>query len=70
MDRNIEWPWSSQEEAEWKTVLEERDHDLLDEELIDGAIEDGTAGSSYILGPPREEKPAEDSTPEKYSVTA
>jgi hypothetical protein len=69
MDRSTEWPWSWEEEAEWKAELEERDYDFL-EELIDSAVEDGTTGSSYVLGPPQEEEPAEDSTPEKYLVTA
>jgi len=65
MDRSTEWPWSWEEEAEWKAELEERDYDFL-EELIDSAVEDGTTGSSYVLVPPQEE----DGTPEKYSVTA
>ena len=69
MDRSTEWPWSSEEEAEWKAALEDRDYDVLDE-LIDSAVEDGTTGPSYVLGPLREEEPGEDSTPEKYLVTA
>ena len=75
MDRSAEWPWSWEEEADWKAELEERDHPFLEglidfEELIDSAVEDGTTGSSYVLGPPQEEEPTEDSTPEKYLVTA
>ncbi len=69
MDRRTEWPWSSEEEAEWKAELEERDYDFL-EELIDSAVEDGGTGSSFVLGPPQEEEPGEDGTQEKYSVTA
>ena len=69
MDRRTEWPWSWEEEAEWKAELEERDYDFL-KELIDSTVEDGTTGSSYVPGPPQEEESAEDSTPEKYSVTA
>jgi hypothetical protein len=68
MDRSTEWPWSWEEEAEWKAELEERDYDFL-EELIDSAVEEGTTGSSYVLGPPQMEETAEDGTPEKYSVT-
>lgn len=69
MDRSTEWPWSWEEDAQWKAELEERDYDLL-EELIDNAVEDSTTGSSYDLALPQEEEPAEDSAPEKYLVTA
>ncbi len=69
MDRRTEWPWSSEEEAEWKAELEERDYDFL-QELIDRAIEDGTTGSSYVLGPSQAEEPVEDGIQERYSVTA
>jgi len=68
MDRT-RWPWSWEEEAEWKAELEERDPDFLDG-LIDSVVEDGTDGSSYVLGFPQMEEPAEDSTPDKYSVAA
>lgn len=69
MDRRTEWPWSLEEEAEWKAELEERDYEFL-QELIDRTVEDGTTDSSYVLTPPQEEDPAEDGTQEKYSVTA
>ncbi len=69
MDTSTEWPWSWEEEAEWKAELEARDYDFL-EELIDSAVEDGTGDSSYVLGPTQMEEPAEDGNPEKYSVTA
>jgi hypothetical protein len=69
MDRNTEWPWSWEEEVEWKTDLEERDYDFI-EELIDSAIEDGLTGSRYVLGPPQEEELTDDGSPEKYLVTA
>lgn len=69
MDRSTEWPWSWEEEAEWKAELEERGSDFL-QELIDNAGEDGTTGPSYVLSFPEEKEPAEDSSPEKYSVTA
>lgn len=68
MDRSTDWPWSWEEEVEWKADLEERDYDFL-EELIGSAFEDDTAGSRYVLGPLRQE-PTEDGTPEEYSVTA
>ena len=48
MDRSTEFPWSWEEEAEWKADLEERDRDFLEglidlEELIGSAVEDGAA---------------------------
>ncbi|MGB2602662.1 MAG: hypothetical protein WBC78_03650 [Candidatus Sulfotelmatobacter sp.] len=67
MDRSTEWPWSSEEEAEWKAELEERDYDFL-EELIGSAVED--TGTSFVLAPPQEEELREDGTQEKYLVTA
>jgi hypothetical protein len=68
MDRT-EWPWSWEEEAEWKAELEER-HDFL-EELIDSVAEDGIlAGSRQIFGPPQQEEPVGEDTPENYAVTA
>lgn len=69
MDRRTDWPWSWQEEVEWKAELEERDNAFL-EELIDNAIEDGIAGSPYVLKPWQEEESAEEGAPEKYSVAA
>ena len=39
MDRQAEWPWSWEEEAEWKAELEERDNAFV-EELIEDAVED------------------------------
>ena len=46
MDRSTEWPWSWEEEGEWKAELEERDHEFLEglidlKELIDSAVEGG-----------------------------
>lgn len=69
MDRRIEWPWSWEEEAVWKSELEERDSDFI-EELIDRSVEEGRTGSSYVLGPPQEEELVEEVTPENYSLTA
>jgi len=68
MDRSIDWPWSWEEEVEWKADLEERDYDFL-QELIDNAVENDGAGSRFVLESPPEE-PAEDATFEKYLVTA
>ena len=68
MDRNMDWPWSWEEEVEWKADLEERDYDFL-QELVDNAMEDTMASSGYTLGPLTEEL-TEDVTPEKYVVTA
>jgi hypothetical protein len=68
MDRRADWPWSWEEEAEWKAELEERDDDFL-EELIDNAG-DSTNDSQYVLEPGQEKESSEDSTPEKYSVVA
>jgi hypothetical protein len=69
LDWRTEWPWSSEEEAEWKAELEERNDDLL-EELMGGVVEEGIAGSRYGIGATQQEEPAEDTMPEKYSVTA
>jgi hypothetical protein len=69
MDSGPEWPWSWEEEADWKADLEERQNDFL-EELLDSVVEDGTAGSSFVVELALAEDRAEDSTPEKYSVTA
>ena len=68
MDRSTDWPWSWEEEVEWKADLEERDYDFL-EELIDSAFEEDTTGSRYVLRPVQQEA-TEDSAPEEYSVTA
>lgn len=67
MDRT-DWPWSWEEEVEWKADLEDRDYDFL-LELIDNAIEDSTRDSPDILRSLRE-KPSEDVTSEEYFVTA
>jgi hypothetical protein len=69
MDRRTDWPWSWEEEAEWKAELEERDYDFI-EELIDNAVEDVITGSQYVLGPRQEQESADDAAPEKYRVAA
>jgi len=67
MDRSTDWPWSWEEEVEWKADLEERDYDFL-QELIDNAVEESTTASPFVLGPSPEE--ATDATPDEYLVTA
>ena len=68
MDRRTDWPWSSEEEAEWKAELEEKDNDFL-EEMIDSAADNGLTGSPYV-SEPRETQGSEGATPEKYLVAA
>ena len=68
MDRSIDWPWSWEEEIEWKADMEERDYNFI-EELIDNAVEDSATVSGYIL----ESFPqgvSEDDSSEKYCVMA
>lgn len=48
MDRHSDWPWSWEEEVEWKEDLEERDYDFL-EELIENAVEEVVADSRGVL---------------------
>jgi len=67
MDHKTDFPWSWEEEVEWKADLEERDYDFL-QELIDNAIEPGT---TLTLSVPTSspEKTSEDAV-EEYVVTA
>ena len=65
MDWRTEWPWSLEEEAEWKSELEKREQG--DEELMDEIIA-GDGSSCDVISIPNEE-PAEDSIPQKH-VTA
>ena len=67
MGRRTEWPWSLEEEAEWKAELEEGAQDFV-EELMGDNVEDDLSSSPDVIGTP-EKEPA-DSIPEKYSVTA
>jgi hypothetical protein len=74
MDGRAEWPWSWQEEIEWKAELAERDYVFL-EELIDDAVEDGMTTSDFVPGPRQDGEPEKDGTqelaaPEKYLVAA
>lgn len=68
MDRSIDWPWSWEEEIEWKAELEERDYGLI-EELIDSAVEDSPSVSGYALESFPQEL-WEDPSAEKYCVVA
>lgn len=68
MDRTTDWPWSWEEEIEWKADLEER-KDTFVQELIDNAIEDRAADSRDVLVPPREER-SDDARPDPDFVTA
>ncbi len=64
MDKRTEWPWSLEEEAEWKAELARREQDSP-EELMDETI-GIELGDMFDLS---EEEGAE-GIPEKYSVTA
>ena len=68
MDRTEMWPWSIEEEAQWKADLEERNDEVL-EQLIETASEGGIPGSRYVFGALQKEEPAEEGAPEKYLVT-
>lgn len=68
MDRRTDWPWSSEEEAQWKAELEEEENDFLGE-MIDSAVDNGLTGSPYV-SEPRQTQQSEDVTPEKYLVAA
>lgn len=68
MNRSLDWPWSWEEEIEWKADLLERDDDFV-QELIESVVEDSATDSRYSLGSPPQE-PSEDATVEKYFVTA
>ncbi len=64
MDKRTEWPWSLDEEAEWKAELERREQDSV-EELIGETIENE---SGDVFGISEEE--GAEGIPERYSVTA
>ena len=68
MDRSTDWPWSWEEEVAWKSDLEARDYDFL-EDLIGNAVEDGATGLQDVPSPPHEQ-PTDDAILEEYSVTA
>jgi hypothetical protein len=68
MNRSLDWPWSWEEEIEWKADLLERDDDFV-QELIENAIEDSATNSRYSPDSPPEELSGDD-TVEKYLVTA
>jgi hypothetical protein len=66
MDRT-NWPWSWEEEVEWKSDLEERDYDFL-QQLIDNITEDRSSDAAYIPG--SLEESAQDAAFEEYMVKA
>ena len=68
MDRSTDWPWSWEEEIEWKADLEERDYEFL-LELITTAIGDSDADLRYGLGS-IPDKSSEDALAEEFPVTA
>ncbi len=68
MNRSLDWPWSWEEEIEWKAGLLERDDDFV-QELIENAVEYGATNSWYSPDSPPEELSGDD-TVEKYLVTA
>ena len=67
MDRNIDWPWSWEEEIEWKADQEERDYSFI-EELIDNAVADGASLSGY--SPESFPQELSEDNSEKYCVMA
>ncbi len=67
MDIRTEWPWSLEEEAEWKAELARREQDRS-EDLM-GETVDEVSSLGDIFGIPEEES-GDGITPEKYSVTA
>jgi len=64
-----DWPWSWEEEAEWKAELEERDYDFL-EELIDSAAEIAETSSRDVLLEAAEKEEGSNEEPEAYLITA
>jgi len=68
VDKRVEWPWSLEEEAEWKAELEQKDSGLV-EELIADAMESASESAREVVVPV-EATSTEESLPEKYLVTA
>jgi hypothetical protein len=61
-DPRIEWPWSLEEEIQWKAELAKRDADL---EGADAELDENPAGATDS-----QEEPAENPPTKKYLVTA
>jgi hypothetical protein len=61
-DPRIEWPWSLEEEIQWKAELEKREADL---EGAEADLEEAPAEGAFTR-----EQEAEDSPANKYLVTA
>ena len=68
MDRSTDWPWSWEEEVEWKVDLEERDYEFL-QELIDNAVENAITDAHYGTESLPEEL-SQDAEADEYLVTA
>ncbi len=66
MDIRTEWPWSLEEEAEWKAELTRREQESV-EDLM-GETVDVLSSSGTIFGISEEES-GDGITLEKYSVT-
>lgn len=67
MDRHAVWPWSWEEETEWKAELEERDYDFV-EDLIEDAVGESTVDAGYVLGVEAEDESSGERAPDKYLV--
>jgi len=67
MDWRTEWPWSLEEEAEWKSELEQRKPGIV-ENLLDQVVEDEQSSSGDVVDTTEGESVGA-STPEKYLVT-
>jgi hypothetical protein len=65
-DLRTEWPWSLEEEIQWKARLEQQEADL--EDMID--LEAEPTESPDIVRPQQQEVAADDVRVEKYLVTA
>lgn len=61
-DPRIEWPWSLEEEIQWKAELAKRDAAL---EEADAELDEAPAGATDS-----EEEPVQNSPANKYLVTA
>jgi hypothetical protein len=68
MNKSTDWPWSWEEEAEWKAEMEERHLEFLDE-LMDAVIEDDMIGARYNAAPTPQGNKTKPGAPEKYVIT-
>jgi hypothetical protein len=68
MNKSTDWPWSWEEEAEWKAEMEERHLEFLDE-LMDAVIEDEMIGARYNSAPTPQGNKTKPGASEKYAIT-